>query len=329
MDSEFYILFNFLSSGLLWLGIIILIVLKKSIITVPQNMVYVIERFGKYQSNRTAGLNFLFPFIDKIAHHRDLREQTIDVNKQEAITKDNIGLGINGILFIKVVDAYKASYGVQNYALAVTNLAQTTMRAEIGKKTLDETFEARETLNSRVVEVLTEAGEAWGVQVLRYEIKDIDPPKSVLDAMEKQMKAEREKRATILESEGSKESAINQAQGEKQAQVLKAAGEKEARILQAEADKQEQVLSAQGEALAITTVAQAKATALEVVGKAAETKEGSKAVQFQLAENAIAAHQSIAQESTVVLMDGQKSGTANVVAEALAVSAAITKQGGI
>jgi regulator of protease activity HflC (stomatin/prohibitin superfamily) len=150
METGSDIVLEFLSSGLLWLGIIILIVLRKSIVTVPQNMAHVIERFGKFHSTRTAGLNFLFPFVDKIAHYQDLREQTIDVQKQEAITKDNIGLGINGILYIKIVDAYKASYGVQNYGMAVTNLAQTTMRAEIGKKSLDETFEARETLNSKV-----------------------------------------------------------------------------------------------------------------------------------------------------------------------------------
>lgn len=304
------VLFNFWTG----LAIVVFAVLKTSVKFVPQNRAYVIERFGKFNTSLKAGLNFIVPFIDKVAYDRSLKEQAVDVPSQSAITKDNIGLTVDGVLYLKVIDPHKASYGVEDYVFAVTQLAQTTMRSEIGKISLDKTFEERDTLNSAIVSAINEAAEPWGVQVLRYEIKDITPPTSVLEAMERQMRAERDKRAAILESEGERQSAINVAEGEKQAKVLAA-----------EAIRAEQILTAEGEAKAIETVAIAKAGALTTIGTAAATAEGQKAVQLDLATNAIEAKQNIAKESTVVLMDGKSSEAGSVVAEAIAIVSAMNK----
>ena len=304
VNSLVDLLFNF------WvgLGILLLVLVKQSIKFVPQNQAYVIERFGKYHKTMIAGLNFLVPFIDKVAYIRSLKEQAVDVPSQSAITRDNIQLVVDGVLYLKVLDPYKASYGVDDYIYAVTQLAQTTMRSEIGKIELDKTFEEREALNINIVSQINEAAAPWGVQVLRYEIKDIEPPRTVLDAMERQMKAEREKRATILESEGERQSAINVAEGEKRAKVLSA-----------EADKAEQILRAEGEAQAILAVADAKAKALEVVGAAAIEEKGQKAIQLNLAEQAIAAREAIARESSVVLLSDNQTSPSNVVAEAMTI----------
>jgi len=294
------------------LAIVIVLLLKTSIKFVPQNRAFVIERFGKYNTTLVAGLNFILPFIDKLAYNRSLKEQAIDVPSQAAITKDNIGLTVDGVLYLKVLDPYKASYGVEDYTFAVTQLAQTTMRSEIGKMDLDKTFEERDTLNIAIVNSINEAAEPWGVQVLRYEIKDIEPPRSVLEAMERQMKAERDKRAAILESEGERQSAINVAEGDKQAKVLAA-----------EADKLEQILKAEGEARAIEMVAEAKANAIRTIGEAADTQQGQKAIQLDLATQAIEAKHAIAKDSTVVLMDGKSNEAGTVVAEAVAIVSAM------
>ncbi len=306
----FKILFSFWGG----LAIILLVLLKTSIKFVPQNRAYVIERFGKYRTSLTAGLNFIVPFIDRIAYDRSLKEQAVDVPSQAAITKDNIGLTVDGVLYFKVLDPFKASYGVDDYAFAVIQLAQTTMRSEIGKLDLDKTFEERDLLNSAIVSAINEAAMPWGVQVMRYEIKDITPPRSVLEAMERQMKAERDKRASILESEGERQSAINVAEGEKQSVVLAA-----------EAERAQQILKAEGEAKAIELVALAKAKALHTIGGVANTVAGQKAVQLDLAEQAIEAKQNIAKESTIVLMDGESSETAKVVTEAVAIVTAMNK----
>lgn len=290
------------------LAVLVVIVLNFSVKFVPQNRAYVVERFGKYNKSMEAGLNVLFPFIDKVAYDRSLKEQAVDVPSQAAITRDNISLVVDGVLYLKVLDPYKASYGVDNYVYAVTQLAQTTMRSEIGKIELDKTFEERESLNINIVNAINVASEPWGVQVLRYEIKDIEPPRTVLEAMERQMKAERDKRATILESEGERQSAINVAEGAKQAQVLAA-----------EADKAEQILRAEGEAQAIIAVADAQAKALETVGKVADTGEGQKAIQLELAGKAIEAKHAIAKDSTVVLLPENNSNAAGVVAEAMTI----------
>jgi len=304
----------FSSGSVFWIGMtfVVLIILSSSVKFVPQNMAFVVERFGKFRTTLVAGLNFIFPLIDKIAYKVSLKELALDVPSQSAITKDNITLTVDGVLYLKVVDPEKSSYGIDNYVFGVTQLAQTTMRSEIGKITLDRTFEERDLLNKAIVHAINEAGEAWGTTCLRYEIKDITPPKSVLEAMERQMKAERDKRATVLESEGERQSAINVAEGQKQSIVLAA-----------EAQREQQILEAQGEAEAIRTVAIAQADALTKIGESAATAEGQKAVQLDLATRAIAAKASIAKESTVVLMDGHKSEAGSVVAESMAVVAAM------
>lgn len=290
------------------LAVLVLILVKSSVKFVPQNRAYVVERFGKYNKTMVAGLNMLVPFIDKVSYDQSLKEHAYDVPSQAAITKDNISLVVDGVLYLKLLDAYKASYGVDDYVYAVTQLAQTTMRSEIGKIDLDKTFEERESLNTNIVHAINVASEPWGVQVMRYEIKDIEPPRTILDAMERQMKAEREKRATILESEGNRQSAINVAEGAKQAQVLAA-----------EADKAEQILRAEGEAQAIIAVADAQAKALDTIGQVANTAEGQKAIQLNLADNAIEAKRAIAKDSTVVLLPDGSSSAASMVAEAMTI----------
>ncbi|WP_100656715.1 slipin family protein [Alteromonas flava] len=299
---------NYLLSFQTILLIFVIILLKASIKFVPQNRAFIIERFGKYTRTLEAGLNFIVPFIDTVGADRSLKEQAVDVPEQSAITKDNITLSVDGVLYFRVIDPYKATYGVENYTFAVTQLAQTTMRSELGKMELDKTFEERDALNSSIVGALNEAANPWGIQVLRYELKDINPPNSVLDAMEQQMKAERLKRAQILESEGDRQAAINRAEGDKAAIVLAA-----------EADREEQILKADGEAQAIIRVAQAEAEALETVGKAAATAEGQKAVQLDLAKGAIAAKEKIAKESSVVLLPDNATEIGGVVAQAMTI----------
>lgn len=277
--------------------ILVIVTLRSGIKFVPQNRAYVVERFGKYHSTREAGLNFIFPFIDRIAADRSLKEQAVDVPSQGGITRDNISLSVDGVLYFRVLDPYKATYGVDNYVYAVTQLAQTTMRSELGKMELDKTFEERNQLNTNIVNAINEASAPWGIQVMRYEIKDIVPPASIMDAMEAQMKAERVKRAQILESEGDRQAAINVAEGQKAQQVLKA----------------------QGEAEAILTVADAQAAALRKIGEAAHTEEGQSAVQLDLATKAIEAKIAIARESTIVLLPDNATDPASVVAQAMTI----------
>jgi regulator of protease activity HflC (stomatin/prohibitin superfamily) len=296
--------------------VLVLILLKSSIKFVPQNHAYVIERFGKFQSTKEAGLNFIMPFIDRISADRSLKEQAVDIQEQSAITKDNISLMVDGVLYFRVMDPYKATYGVEDYAFAVTQLAQTTMRSELGKMELDKTFEERDVLNTNIVTSINQAAGPWGIQVMRYEIKDIIPPSSIMEAMEAQMKAERVKRAQILESEGDRQAAINRAEGEKASVVLAAQG-----------DKEQQILRAQGEASAIIAVAEAQAQALNKVGEAANTEAGQKAIQLDLATKAIEAKQAIAKESSVVLLPDSGTDIASVVAQATSIISALTKKG--
>ena len=302
------LVFDYLLTAQTFVLLFVIVMLKASIKFVPQNRAFIIERFGKFQSTKEAGLNFIVPFIDQVAADRSLKEQAVDVPSQSAITKDNISLTVDGVLYFRVLDPYKATYGVEDYVFAVVQLAQTTMRSELGKIELDKTFEERDALNSRIVAQINEASSPWGIQVLRYEIKDIVPPESVMNAMEAQMKAERMKRAQILESEGERQSAINVAEGQKRAQILAA-----------EAEKTEQVLRAEGEARAIVAVADAQAEALTKVGTAANTDEGQKAVQLDLATKAIEAKQAIAKESSVVLLPDGGTDAANIVAQATSI----------
>ncbi|NAW87975.1 SPFH domain-containing protein [Photobacterium halotolerans] len=299
------------------MAILVIVILRSAIKFVPQNTAVVVERFGKYHKTMEAGLNFIVPMIDRVAYTQTLKEQAYDVPSQSAITKDNISLIVDGVLYIKLIDPYKASYGVDNYIFSVTQLAQTTMRSEVGKMDLDKTFEERENLNTAIVSAINDAALPWGVQVLRYEIKDIEPPRSVLDAMERQMKAEREKRAVILESEGKRQSEINIAEGMKQA-----------RVLAAEAERSEQVLKAEGEAQAILAVSKAEADALAIIGRVASTEEGQKAIQLDLAGKAIQAKEAIAKESSVVLLPDASSSASNIVAEAMTIIHQLNRQQG-
>jgi regulator of protease activity HflC (stomatin/prohibitin superfamily) len=302
------LIFGSISLPVIAFAVVVFLGFRKGIKFVPQNQAFVIERFGKFQSVQEAGLNFLIPFIDTVAANRSLKEQAVDVPSQSAITKDNISLAVDGVLYFRVLDPYKATYGVDNYVFAVTQLAQTTMRSELGKMELDKTFEERDILNTNIVSAINQASTAWGVQVLRYEIKDIEPPQSVMQAMEAQMKAERVKRAQILESEGDRQSAINRAEGEKASVVLAA-----------EADRDEQVLRAEGEAKALVAVADAQAKALVMVGEAADTPAGQKAVQLELATKAIHAKEMIAKKSSLIMLPDGATDAASLVTQAMAI----------
>jgi regulator of protease activity HflC (stomatin/prohibitin superfamily) len=311
MDSILSMIF----SAPLFLFVAAVVVLAKGVKFVPQNQAWLIERFGKYHSTREAGLNFVIPFFDRVAAVRSLKEQAQDVPSQSAITRDNITLTVDGVLYFRVLDPYRATYGVDNYVFAVTQLAQTTMRSELGKMELDRTFEERAVLNTNIVASINEAAEPWGIQVLRYEIKDIVPPHSVMEAMEAQMKAERVKRAQILESEGDRQAAINVAEGQKQS-----------RVLAAEAERAEQVLQAEGEAQAIVAVAKARAMALRMIGEIAATEQGQKAVQLELATKAIEAKHAIARESSVVMLSDSGTDAASVVASATTIINSLNRQ---
>ena len=315
---------NFITDPRVWIAIVVLLTLKKGIYFVPQNRGYVVYTLGKYDKTLSAGLNFIIPFVQSIAADRNLKEQALDIPSQIAITKDNISVTIDGILFIKVTDAAAATNNITDYKVAVIQLAMTSMRNAIGSMELDECFQNRDVINAQILSSMSEATVPWGVVVTRYEIRDIEPPISIREDMEKQMAAEREKRSVILTAEGVKTAAITEAEGQKRARVLDAEAAKAEQVLAAEAMKEQQILEAAGKAEAIRLVADAEANALETVGRAADTQEGQKAVNFTLAQNAIAAHQAIADQSTVVLTDGKTSNNiGNTVAQAIAVSGSL------
>ncbi|MBX3369298.1 MAG: paraslipin, partial [Nitrospira sp.] len=263
--------------GGLWVVIflagLVLFVVSKTARVVPQQSAYVVERLGRYSRTLGAGFHILWPFLDSVQYKHSLKETAIDIPEQICITRDNVQVGVDGILYSKVLDPQRASYGISDYRFAITQLAQTALRSEIGKIELDRTFEERTNINSQVVNELDKATEPWGVKVLRYEIKNITPPKDVLAAMEKQMRAEREKRAVILTSEGERDAAINQAEGEKQ-QVIKAS----------EAKKQQQINEAEGAAAAIMAIAGATAEGLRKVAESTQVPGGYEAVQLRVAE---------------------------------------------
>jgi len=256
--------------------VVAIIILIKTAIVVPQQNAFVVERLGKYAKTLNAGFHILIPFIEKVAYKHTLKEQAADIAEQVCITKDNVQVGVDGVLYMQVLDPGRASYGIGNYMFAISQLAQTTLRSEIGKIDLDRTFEERGTINANVVAELDKASDPWGVKVLRYEIKNINPPRDVLGAMEKQMRAEREKRAVILQSEGERDAKINQAEGEKQ-RVIK----------ESEANKQQQINEAQGEAEAILAVATATAEGLRQVASAVVDQGGAEAMQLRIAEQYI------------------------------------------
>ena len=276
-------------------GVIFAIFIAKSVFRiVPQNTAFVIERLGKYSRTLEAGFHFLVPFIDKVAYKHSLKEFALDVPAQQAISKDNVPLGIDGVLYLRIMDPKSASYGVENLRFAITQLAQTTMRAEIGKITLDATFESRESINAIVTNAIDEASEAWGTKVLRYEIKDISPPATILDEMEKQMAAERQRRVDVTTSEGYRQAQINQAEGDQQALVLRA----------------------QGSADAVEIEAKARAMAIRTISAAINTDGGTTAVAQQLSEQYISAFEKLAREGTVALIPSDGSDVTSVVSKA-------------
>jgi regulator of protease activity HflC (stomatin/prohibitin superfamily) len=272
-------------------AVLAIIVLAKTAKVVPQQTAFVVENLGRYSRTLPAGFHILIPFVERVAYRHNLKEEAIDIPEQVCITKDNVQVGVDGVLYLQVLDASKASYGITNYRFAITQLAQTTLRSEIGKIDLDRTFEARGTINANVVSELDHASASWGVKVLRYEIKNINPPKDVLHAMEKQMRAEREKRAVVLTSEGDRDAKINQAEGEKQ-RVIK----------ESEANKQQQINEAQGEAEAILAVATATAEGLRQVGEALSGRGGIEAMQLRVAEEYVKQFGKLADEASSTLI---------------------------
>lgn len=318
------ILINIILTPWLWISLVLIYMLKKSILFVPQNRGYVIYTFGRYSGTLQAGLNFIIPFVQSIAAERNLKEQSLDIESQLSITKDNITLEIDGILFMKVIDAAAATNNITDYKLSVIQLATTTMRNAIGSMELDQCFQNRDNINAMILASMSEATQPWGVQVTRYEIKDITPPMSIKQDMEKQMTAEREKRSVILTAEGVKTAAITKAEGLKQARVLDAEAAKAEQVLAAEASKESQILEATGKAEAIRLVADADSNALRVIGAAAITPEGQQAVRLTLAQETIAAHKAIAAQGSVILTDGNTGDNiGNTVAQAIAVSSAL------
>jgi regulator of protease activity HflC (stomatin/prohibitin superfamily) len=290
------------------LALLALIVLAKTAVVVPQQSAYVVERLGKYSGTLHAGFHVLVPFMDVIRYRHSLKESAVDIPEQICITRDNVQVGIDGVLYMKMLDPERASYGIQNYVFAITQLAQTTLRSEVGKIELDRTFEERTNINIAVVSELDKATDSWGVKVLRYEIKNITPPQDVLAAMEKQMRAEREKRATILNSEGARDSAINNAEGQKQ-QVIKAS----------EARKQQQINEAEGQGAAILTVATATAEGIRRVAEAIQAPGGFEAVQLRVAEQYIREFGNLAKSANTMILPANLTDVGSMIATAMTV----------
>lgn len=286
--------------------IISVLFVVKSIKVVPQQSAWVVERLGKYHTTLKPGLNVLVPFIDKVAYEHSLKEIPLDVPSQVCITKDNTQLHVDGILYFQVTDPMRASYGSSNYIVAITQLAQTTLRSVIGRMELDKTFEERDAINSSVVTSLDEAALNWGVKVLRYEIKDLTPPAEILRSMQQQITAERDKRARIAESEGRKLEQINLATGEREAFIAKSEGEKQAEINRAE-----------GEAAAIASVAEATADAIRKIAAAINEPGGQQAVQLKVAEKAVDAYAQLAQKNNTMIVPGNMSEVSTLIGTAM------------
>jgi regulator of protease activity HflC (stomatin/prohibitin superfamily) len=282
-----------------------IVILFKTAIVVPQQSAYIVERLGRYSKTLSAGFHILVPGIERIAYRHSLKEAALDIAEQICITKDNVQVGIDGVLYLQVLDPARASYGIADYHFAISQLAQTTLRSEIGKIDLDRTFEERATINANVVTELDKASEPWGVKVLRYEIRNINPPADVLQAMEKQMRAEREKRAVILTSEGDRDAKINQAEGEKQ-RVIK----------ESEAARQQQINEAAGEAEAILAVATATAEGLRRVAEAVAAPGGREAMQLRVAENYVHQFGNLARTSNTLVIPANVSDIAGMIAMA-------------
>ena len=282
---------------------LVVILIARTAIVVPQQSAYVIENLGKYSRTISAGFHILIPFVEKVAYRHSLKERALDIAEQICITKDNVQVGVDGVLYLKVLDPRLTSYGISDYLFAITQLAQTTLRSEVGKIDLDRSFEERGQINISVVTELDKASEPWGVKVLRYEIKNINPPTDVLQAMEKQMRAEREKRAIILASEGERDAKINQAEGQKQ-RVIK----------ESEASKQQQINEAEGEAEAILAVATATAESLRQVALALREEGGIKAMELRIAERYLEQFGHLAKAGNTIVLPANVSDLGSMIA---------------
>ena len=287
-------------------ALLVLFIVYKTAVVVPQQSAYVVERLGRYHATLNAGFHILVPFVDVIRYRHTLKETAHDIAAQVCITRDNVQVGVDGVLYLKVLNPERASYGISDYLFAITQLAQTTLRSEVGKIDLDRTFEERTTINVAVVGELDKASEAWGVKVLRYEIKNITPPHDILAAMEKQMRAEREKRAVILTSEGTRDAAINTAEGVKQ-EVIKAS----------EAKRQQQINEAEGEASAIMAVATATAEGIRRVAEAIKLDGGYEAVQLRVAEQYIGQFGELAKKSNTLVLPANVADVGSMIALAM------------
>ena len=297
------------------IAFLVFLAVLKGVKFVPQQQVWIVERMGRYRVSMQAGLNFLIPFIDNISYRHSLKEEAVDIPSQTAITKDNVTLIIDGILYLKITDPKQASYGVGDARYAITQMAQTTMRSELGKMTLDRTFLERDNLNVSIVQSINEASVVWGIQCLRYEIKDITPPDNVRQAMELQVAAERKKRAEVLDSEGKRQSQINIAEGIKQEVVLKS-----------EAAMTDQINRAKGEAEAILQVAKATAEGIEMVAASIDKSGGEKAVALRLAEQYIEAFSKLAKENNTLILPAKTDDAGSMVAQALSIFNSIQGQ---
>ena len=285
------------------LAFLAIIVLLKTAVVVPQQSAYIIEYLGKYSRTLSAGFHILVPFVEVVAYKHSLKEQAIDIPEQTCITRDNVQVGIDGVLYLRVLDPQLTSYGITDYIFAIMQLAQTALRSEIGKIDLDRTFEVRAAINANVVAELDKASDPWGVKVMRYEIKNINPPRDVLTAMEKQMRAEREKRAVVLGSEGERDAKINEAEGDKQ-RVIKAS----------EAAKQQQINEAEGEAEAILAVATATAEGLRQVAISLREPGGAEAMQLRVAEDYLVQFGNIAKAGNTLVVPANLSDLASMIA---------------
>jgi regulator of protease activity HflC (stomatin/prohibitin superfamily) len=290
------------------LVILLILVVLMGAKVVPQQTAYIVERLGKYHSTMSPGLNIIIPFVDRIAYKHTLKEVAADIPEQVCITKDNVQVAVDGVVFYQVMEPKLASYGISNFMFAVSQLAQTTMRSEIGKIVLDKCFEERGNINVAVVAAIDEAAAGWGVKVLRYEIKNITPPQTVLMAMEKQMQAEREKRATILYSEGEKQSAVNVAEGQKEKVVL-----------ESEALRQQQINQAEGQAAAIISVADATAEGIKKIADAIQSPGGMEAVQLRVAENLVEQYGKLAKTTNTMILPANFADMGSMISAAMSV----------
>ena len=294
-----------MSPALVFFGIVafvVLVTILKTAVIVPQKTAYIVERLGKYRCTLDAGSHILVPFFDRIAYKHTLKEQAIDVPPQECITKDNIAVSVDGILYMQVMDPAKASYGIGNYLFATTQLAQTTMRSEMGKLDLDRSFEERTTINSAIVAAVDKASDPWGIKVTRYEIKNITPPRTIRDAMEKQMRAEREKRAMIAESEGERQAKINRAEGERQEAIALSEGERMRKINEAE-----------GRAKEILLVAEAQAAGIQKVAEAISGQGGMESVNMQLAQQYLQQFGNLAKTNNTMIVPADLANVAGIL----------------